>query len=109
MKVVLVANKLGQPTKVIGSVYSSETARWSDVSTTDSAGRYSPSQFFAGNTIHWLVFGGGEEIQFDLDTHRLAWIKIQNDAGTSRLIHLEDGGVGLASLLFSNGVNSRVI
>jgi hypothetical protein len=37
MKVFLVANKPGQPNMIIGSVYSNETAVWSDVSTTDSA------------------------------------------------------------------------
>jgi hypothetical protein len=31
MKVVLVTNKLGQPNKIIGSVYANKTAIWSDV------------------------------------------------------------------------------
>jgi hypothetical protein len=99
MKVVLVANK---PNKIIGSVYSSETTGWSDVSTTDSAIRYEsvyrPS-FLAGNTIHWLLHGSGGEIQFDLDTHRLSWIKFHNGPHFSRLIHSEDGSIRLASLV----------
>jgi hypothetical protein len=94
MQVVLVANKPGQPNKIIGSVYS-------DVSTADAARSLesivSRPSLLAGNTIHWLI-GSREEIQFDLDTHRPSWIKFKNSYFVPRLIQLEDGGVRLASL-----------
>jgi hypothetical protein len=87
MKVFLVANKPGQPNKIIGSVYSNKTAVWSDVSTTDAVRSLesivSRPSLLAGNTIHWLI-GSREEIQFDLDTHRLSWIKIEFLASSNR-------------------------
>jgi hypothetical protein len=110
MKVVLVANKLGQPNKIIGSVYSNETTVWSDVSIVDSASSLestvSRPSFLAGNTIHWLL-GSREEIQFNLETHRLSWIKFENGSSISRLIQSKDGGVRLAS--WSDGVRSLLI
>jgi hypothetical protein len=56
MKVVLVANKPGQPNKIIGSVYSNKTAVWYDVSIADAARSLesivSDPSLLAGNTIH---------------------------------------------------------
>jgi hypothetical protein len=106
----LVTNKLGQPNKIIGSVYANKTAIWSDVWTADAARSFEgivihPS-LLAGNRIHWLI-GSREEIQFDLDTHRLSWIKFENSYYVPRLIQPEDGGVRLASL--SDGATSLQI
>jgi hypothetical protein len=110
MKVVLVANKLGQPNKIIGSVYSNKTTVCSDVSTTDSTSSLestvSHPNFLASNTIHWLI-ASREEIQFDLDTHRLSWIKFENSSSVACLMQSEDGGVHLASL--SDGATSLQI
>jgi hypothetical protein len=98
MQVVLVANKPGQPNKIIGSVYSDAARSLESIVSCPS--------LLAGNTIHWLI-GSREEIQFNLDTHRLSWIKFKNSYFVPRLIQLEDGGVRLASL--SDGARSLQI
>jgi hypothetical protein len=97
---------------IIPSVYLSETACWSDVSTTVAPITYltiggHPS-LLVGNTIHRLLFRGKHEIHFELDTYILALVEIENGTFNSRLIHSEDGGVSLASLSPTVPANSLI-
>ncbi|XP_044408682.1 uncharacterized protein [Triticum aestivum] len=110
LKVVLVGrDKTVHPQAAFARVYSSETGMWGDIISsaepcTGALSRHPCT--FIGSALYWRLIGGGDGIlEFDLDNQSLTVIDWPTDdpvLTNSCTIRGEDGGVGVALLLYPN-------